>query len=1369
MKKTLHLFTLLLHLLFASSCIYTETTEKQEKVETSPVIANDISNQKISSFAEDAQGHIWIGTFRGLNKYNAHGYHQYFCTDDSIGLPDSQIQDVFRDSQNRLWIATVNGICQYTDKDSFKPIPLTIPNQNGVQFLENKEGRIFLNMVVHLCAYNSETKQLDCLIHDFDPQRTFNVKCYIDSFNDLWAINPLSIRRYNSSTMELKDSIPTKQHLTYSYMHNNGELWLISNNNLSIFDTRTRKYIETPSPIRNHPLLSHSSIYYIHPYGNNSLLISTQNGMFLYNYIEEHVVRQGENGFPFEVPNFRISKMFTDSQKNLWIGSVDQGYVVRYNYKERFNNNNYLRSIIENKSVVALAVDKEKHLWISTLMNCMYMYDLNKQKIEKIDIHKLVPREKGKNIDVSQIFIDNNNSIWLLCNTSHKIIKCKYLNKVLKAETVYSIFAPMCITQDRNKTIWVGTYSEVAYALKKGETTFKSIQLYPKWFCFTPSMKPLSNGNIIVSSFGQMLHTINPDTWKIQQLMIPQSDIQQSIRRSRFIPTALFEDTHGDVWVGTVGNGLMLYSPSTNRLQPIPGTPCTDICSIEEDLEGNIWVSTQYGLCKYDRTVKQFTTYYAADGIGGNQFYDRASCRLPDGALVFGGTHGLTLFNPIDVAVKRDIPLLFEDLKIHNKLIHPHNKGCIDKHLSYKPDIHLKYNQNSFSISFSALDYCEYEKAHYYYMLEGFDKFWIDARNKNEAYYANLPSGKYIFKVRVTNNDKSIVEAENSIPVMVSSAPWASWWAYCLYFIIAAGIIYLLFSSWLRIKAEKEATLRAEHEKAQEQRVNKMNMSFFANVSHEFRTPLTMISAPVAQLCDRSDISENNKKLLHIIQRSVNRMLKLVNQLMDFDKLENDTLRLKVKRTDIISILQQLANVFLINAQNKSITLSTYGLEDTFILWLDEDKVDKIIGNLLSNALKFTPAGGKIGINFDLITREDASKLFPLTFEDKDTQYIKIAITDTGNGIPEKQLEKIFMRYYQIEDHSKGVYNWGAGIGLYYARSLVELHHGHLKASNQQEGTGAIFTLILPINDVSYSEEERFQDINTQESAFPLFDNEQCKFNECTDAKEGQQTLLVVDDDTEVVHYLKTLLSPYYKIICCFDANSAFKSISEEFPDLILSDIVMPGINGYQLCHQIKEELQLCHIPVILITAKATVDNQVEGLNIGADAYVTKPFDPNYLLALIKSQLKNREKIRNILGSTTQTKNLSENLLTPHDNAFMTDLYRLMEIELSNTELDIARMTSLLKISRTKFYYKVKGLTGKNPGVFFKTYKLNRAVELISEGKYTISEIADMTGFATLSHFSVSFKKHFGIAPSEYKNSTKNECTDKELPRLPYQ
>ena len=539
-----------------------------------------------------------------------------------------------------------------------------------------------------------------------------------------------------------------------------------------------------------------------------------------------------------------------------------------------------------------------------------------------------------------------------------------------------------------------------------------------------------------------------------------------------------------------------------------------------------------------------------------------------------------------------------------------------------------------------------------------------------------------------------------------------------------------------RIRVEKQAVLRAEQAKAQEQFINKMNMSFFANISHEFRTPLTMVSGPISLLYSSSDITGENKNLLRIVQRSVNRMLRLVNQMLDFNKLENDTLKLKVRPTEIVVFLKELTDIFRVNAESKSITMITNGLEGSFIAWIDEDKIDKILTNLMSNALKYTPAGGRINVNFDIVSGEDA------------VQAVKIEVINTGQ-IPDDKLEKIFERYYQISDEHGGIYNWGTGIGLYYARSLARLHHGSLTASNLKDDNKVMFTLIVPVGQSAYSEAERSHEQVNQLEAFPLEENP-LPVKPDPDLDKEKKTIMVVDDDSEVAYYLELLLGSDYQVVCRFNAESALEAITESVPDLILSDVVMPGKDGYWLCREIKESLQLCHIPVILVTAKTTIENQVEGLNVGVDAYVTKPFEPHYLMALIKSLLNNREKTRSLLSRSTQTDKMDENVLSPQDNMFMTELYHLMESELSNPELDVTRMTQLLKISRTKFYYKVKGLTGENPSVFFKTYKLNRAVELLKEGKYTISEIADMTGFNTLSHFSKSFKQQFGIPPSEY-------------------
>ena len=411
--------------------------------------------------------------------------------------------------------------------------------------------------------------------------------------------------------------------------------------------------------------------------------------------------------------------------------------------------------------------------------------------------------------------------------------------------------------------------------------------------------------------------------------------------------------------------------------------------------------------------------------------------------------------------------------------------------------------------------------------------------------------------------------------------------------------------------------------------------------------------------------------------------------------------------------------------------MQKHGLDDCLLTWVDADKLDKIVSNLLSNAMKFTPSGGRIDVTLDV-----------------DDGFVKIVVADTGKGIPSGELENIFRRFYQLNGQAAGTLNWGTGIGLYYARKLARLHHGSLTAGNRDNGQGAVFTLLLPVGDRMYTEEEREAQPEVQEKRYPIGVRQPVAGG---DADEEKPLILVVDDDADVVNYLQTLLSPHYRVIYRFDAESAFKALGEENPNIVLSDVVMPGMDGYEFCRRIKADAQLCHIPVVLVTAKTTVEDQIAGLNTGADAYITKPFEPKLLLALVNSQLQNRKKIHALLNQSTQTDAAVEKVLAPQDQRFMKELYEVMESELSNADIDITRVTEMLHMSRTKFYYKMKGLTGEKPAAFFRTYKLNRAAELLREGTCNVSEISDMTGFSSLSYFSTAFKRQFGVAPSEYK------------------
>ena len=470
-------------------------------------------------------------------------------------------------------------------------------------------------------------------------------------------------------------------------------------------------------------------------------------------------------------------------------------------------------------------------------------------------------------------------------------------------------------------------------------------------------------------------------------------------------------------------------------------------------------------------------------------------------------------------------------------------------------------------------------------------------------------------------------------------------------------------------------------------------------------------------------------------------MFKLVNQLMDFNKLENDTLRLSVEQIDVMKALNDICDIFEFNAKEKGVTIYRLGMEDPLMAWTDGDKLEKILSNLLSNALKFTPRGGRIDVSLDVSGDQ-----------------VKVSVADTGKGIPEDQKENIFKRYYQLDNQTKAIVNYGTGIGLYYSRRLAELHHGTLTVDNREEGSGAVFTVVWPMTETAYTDEERRPlegDKTLAVDADLQFASRESGISnplQNESSEDDRPTILIVDDDTEIINYMRLLFAKDYRLITCLDADTALDEMRAEEPNLVLSDVAMPGKDGYELCQEIKQDIQLSHIPVILVTAKITAENQVEGLSVGADAYVTKPFDPAVLSALIQSQLKNRERVRKLLTNATTTEEEGvDNALSGQDKHFMEELYKLMEEELSNSELDVTRITKLLLISRTKLYYKIKGLTGETPSNFFRTYKLNRAAELLKSGKYTVSEIADKCGFSTQSHFSVVFKKQYGVTPTEYK------------------
>ena len=1324
---------------------YKSDADRDKDEENDLVVTQELSNSRVQAIEEDASGQLWIATFRGLNRYDGHEYHQYFCTGDTMGLPDNNVQGLLCDKRGCLWVATVNGVCRYTKQDNFERIPMQTGNKNARKLLMDSKGRVFVYNGMELMMYDETHNIFLTKVTRKMTNQSWG-DCFIDGSDGILIISPRNVQLYSSDDFKLKKEIKDidDNGIYFFDLLANDLLLASGNGSLVIYDVKSHQFIPIPDEMKARLTANGSVIQAARLLENNTILLSTSsNGLFEMNLLTHTLLGEGDAGFSMPVPEAYVTQIFQDSKKNIWMGTYDKGLFVDYYYKEKFGgSDNYLNRVIENSSVFAVAVDQQENLWISTLRKGVFVYHCKTQKAEPIVIEGL-PASESKNA-VTHIFCDRDGLLWL--STANIVMKCQYDGGRLRLLGQWPVFMTMDFEQAEDGTVWASTSSTNIIGFHPGNSEPEVKQAFHVDYTFISSLLKLYDGQMLISAFYQNITKMDPKTGKLTQLEIP--DMQKCIRRSVYIPTDMHQDKHGNVWIGTVSNGLLRYSPKTNTMTRIGGLSCSDVASIEEGQQGNLWISTMKGLNRLDTKTGRITSLYKADGLAGDEFCDRASCQLPNGSLVFGGTDGITMFNPADIDTLRNIPLKFCHLKIHNQLVRPTVGGPIEAMLDSCQEIRLKNDESSFSISFTALDFGEYERVHYYYKLDGFDSEWIDAGSNHSASYANLPAGQYTFRVRTTDSASDQENSnERTISVVVAPAPAFSWWAWLIYLVLGALLAGYLYQNAKRVVKARRAARQAQMEKEQEKRVNTMNMSFFANIAHEFRTPLTMIAGPVGQLAKSGSLDSQERNLLSIAQRSIQRMFKLVNQLMDFNKLENDTLRLSVEQIDVVKAMNDICDTFEFNMKEKGLTLNRFGMEDELMAWTDGDKLEKIVSNLLSNALKFTPSGGHIDVSLD-------------TVDDQ----VKITVADTGKGIPEEQKENIFKRYYQLDNQTKAIVNWGTGIGLYYSRRLAELHHGSLTAGNRTDslrvggqnpgmGTGAVFTLIYPMTEQAYSDEERRPLDGDGVADFRIIDTPaRIQAEPSKGSDDDRPTILVVDDDTEIINYMRLLFSQDYRLITCLDAETALEEMRAEEPNIVLSDVAMPGKDGYELCQEIKQDIQLSHIPVILVTAKITAENQVEGLNVGADAYVTKPFEPAVLSALIQSQLKNRERVHKLLTKATTTDDEGvDNMLSEQDKHFMEELYKLMEEELSNSELDVSRITKMLYISRTKLYYKIKGLTGETPSNFFRTYKLNRAAELLKSGKYTIAEIADKTGFSTQSHFSVVFKKQFGVTPSEYK------------------
>lgn len=1292
--------------------------------------ARTLSNQMVYSITQDTDGHIWLGTFRGLNRYDAHTYTQYYSFDNDKGLNDNHITDLFTDSRGRLWIATVDGACFYGDDDSFTRLQMTSPNRNITGIFESAEGRIFMYSNSELLVCDESGTALESAI----PADSFPAfaNFFPGTDNTIWGIIGNKIIGYDANTVSKLGEYTSPGTIICSAMAADGNLWLCTPGGFCIFNTISRQFREVPDALNRSGRFNPSGVYRVFIIGSSHLLFCTRDrNIYLYYIDQERLVHQDDKSFPFEMPHLNnITCIFRDQAHNIWFGTEDNGYFMAKRNNGIFTVNRKMQAAFSGEQISSVITSLDGSVILGATKNSgIISYNCIEEK-----------KTVYEDINYERLFCDSRGDIWAMHTMRNSVSRYSLKDGRLRLEQQLDIPYIMTMTEDSDGNIWMGGGGEYLYRYNHSDGKLNAVRAYSdNVFTFIPGIEALTDSTLLVSGFYRRPVILNTSNGKSSEPEGAGEDFSRCIRRSVMIPTDIYKDSGGKVWLGTIANGLLCYNPETGKTISVEGGPCSDITAIEENEFGDLWISSLYGIGRLDSGSGKFTNFYFNNdnAMSGDQYYERSSCKMPDGTIIFGGTHGITCINSRAMRESISLPLVFEDIKVHNDIIRPGEDSPISTSLCSRPDVTLTHEENSFSIRYSLLDYAGAGRNHFYYWLEGYEDSWHDAESSTEAFYTGVGAGRYVLHVKCEDDSGSVLPVEECLNIRVRPAPWATLWAVLGYCLVVLSILSVFYNYRRQIKKARLEHERAEQEKEQEKQLNKMHMDFFANVAHEFRTPLTTLTGPLSLLSSNESLDAGQKKLLGVIRKSSDRMMGLVNQFLDFNKLENDTLKLAVSNHNLTEDLRKCAEIFEVTAKIKKISITTEGLDDDYYMVYDQDKLDKIISNLLSNAVKYTESGGMIRIGFYL--DEGGSKA-------------RIFVADNGIGVPDELKEKIFERFYR--GHSGVIL--GTGIGLCYAKALATVHHGSIVCTDNDQSEnskGTVFTVTLPAEPSSYGPEEYASDVS-QSQQYPIEGH--VDESEPSEELHGAK-VLVVDDDPDICNYLKILLrAEDYIVKTCFDADSAFSCIKEWEPDIVLCDVSMPGKDGYALCQAVREDISVSHLPFILVSARTSGEDQATGLERGADAYITKPFDPKYLLAVIKAQFTVRQRIQQSLNKATDSQSVQEeDTLSLQDKAFLKELYGVMEEHITDMELDINYFAAALRISRTKLYYKVKGLTGQSPAAFFKNFKLNKAAEMICEGRYNFSEISDRMGFASLSHFSSSFKKHFGVSPSEYAKTAK--------------
>lgn len=1342
-----------------------------------------LSHTDANCIAQDNKGYIWIGTHFGLNRFDGYNIKKYYNTNEAINNAyKNRIRSIFPDGNGNIWLATEGGLqCFNSKTEKYTDYYIQgVKEQPTMGLLMKRKDNTFFDIINgQIYYYLIKGKFIDVQkipqpkeVKFWDMAKDSSDKIYLSSNSGVWTMdkdrNLSRIRITGCSQTDFsKIYIDKQQNL---FVTHERDIYLTSKSlfKLGVGDnviyTISKKYTCPEGMFADQIFEDNNSNYWVN--GKTGIINLDQNINFL------HSITNKQSGFGLNSRS--IARILIDRSQCLWVCTYGGGVNYRDLFEKKFftlqhdteNPNsisgNYVRAILEEPG---------KGIWIGTDYNGLNFYNNKSGLLSFYNNDKAKVKLKSSNI--YSLNFDDDKNLWIGGSAGIEILKPNRTQLwIPPGGDKFPHFSIETLAKDFYGNMWFGNHMDKFGVIWKDAQNRYQVKYYGEgYFIFPDHEKP----EVFVSSTkGLKRLWIDKEGNIIKTYNYQATGHTNSLSSNYTYPVCKQNDS--TYWIGTIGGGLNRLVIQKNNAYTIKSYSekdgvFNDVESLEIDDNDNIWMGGNGLLCLNPNTGK-LVKYVKADGLQGNSFKVGSSFKGADGILYFGGINGLNFFNPADIKINMTPSHpIFTDVLINNKKVNygtkVSNENSLTQIVSYLETLKLNYLQNNFVISFSAMHFANPLKCKYRYMLAGYDKDWVYTDGKNPtATYNNLDYNDYNFIVEASNNDEIWSNDQAKIKIIITPPWWKSLLAKIIYFVFfMAGLlsIYIYQARWYRLK--RELAIREINEKKtaemhkQREELYNQQLQFFTNISHEFRTPLTLILGPLESLINDARNASLNSSL-QLMFRNVKRLVNLINELMNFKKAADGAIKLQVQPLAIHDFCENIFHEFQIMADNKNIDFQFINHTNNKLTNLfDAQILEKILFNLLNNAIKYTNENGKV--TFELFPVNDKPTIkftneFHLTYGDINAEnYLYFLITDTGIGISADSIGSIFDRYFQI-----GKNHLGSGIGLALVKTLTQIHKGNISVYSERN-KGTEFLVAIPWGENNFKQNERYsQENELNTSQLEEIDNSilsSMQYNNQDDVNLPEKMckyILLVDDNHELRSFLKQALQKYYIIFEAEDGEEALDIAVNKIPDLIISDVMMPKMNGIDLCKQLKDKFETSHIPFIILSAKDALEAKLEGMESGADYYFAKPLSVDLLVLTVHNIFQQSQKLKNKYTKDYQT-NATELVHSEKDKEFINKLLKLIEDNIQDPNLDVDFLCNNLFISRSKLYQKIKSISDLSIGDFIKTIRLKSAIHIMTHEIIPLSEVAYRIGLQSPAYFSRLFKKEFGESPSDYMHSLK--------------